>query len=170
MQLSKSNKTGSSATQVTSLFLLVLLLIGAGDDSARFNSLGHRLMCMCGCKQVLLECNHVGCQYSDAMRAELVASIDRGNNDSLVQQDFIQKYGPAVLLAPTTTGFNKVAWVMPYAALVFGIGIVCMIVWGWNKRPPNGGGSLPPDGNGNGSPSSNELDKFRKQARQETEL
>ena len=174
MQLSKSKsasfkKSGSRIARVVSIFLFAILLLGAGDDSARFKDLGHRLMCMCGCNQILLECNHVGCTYSDRMRAELVASIDRGNNDSLVQQDFIQKYGPTVLLAPTTTGFNKVAWIMPYAALVFGIGIVCMIVWGWNKRSPNGGVPSPAGGSG-GAVSSDELDNFRKQARSETEL
>jgi len=50
------------------LCLAVFAFMGAGDDGARFNSLGHRLMCVCGCNQILLECNHVGCTYSDRMR------------------------------------------------------------------------------------------------------
>ena len=41
------------------------------------------LMCACGCNQVLLECNHVGCTYSDRMRDELAAGLERGDNDSL---------------------------------------------------------------------------------------
>jgi len=149
------------------LFLTLFLLLGAGDDAARFNSVGHRLMCMCGCNQVLLECNHVGCQYSDRMRAELVADIDRGDNDSLVLQDFVQKYGTTVLLAPGATGFDRLAWIMPYAALIAGIGTVCFVIIVWRKRPATGGplpasasGSLAPDG----------LDQFRAQARRETEL
>ncbi len=52
--------------------------MGAGDDSARFKDLGHRMMCTCGCGQVLLECNHVGCQSSDKMRDQLQAALDKG--------------------------------------------------------------------------------------------
>ena len=96
-------------------------LLGAGDEGARFNSLGHRLMCVCGCSQILLECNHVGCTYSDRMRGELMAGLDRGENDDLTLQDFVQKYGPTVLAAPTATGFNRVAWIMPFLALVLGL-------------------------------------------------
>ncbi len=33
----------------------------------------------------------------------------------------MQKYGPTVLAAPTTTGFNRVAWIMPFLALVLGL-------------------------------------------------
>ena len=72
------------------------------DSDARFNRLGHQLMCMCSCGQVLLECNHVGCAYSSRMRDELAAGIARGDNDSLILQSFVQKYGNVVLAAPTT--------------------------------------------------------------------
>jgi len=51
--------------QVGLICLSVFAFLGAGDNSARFNNLGHRLMCVCGCNYVLLECNHVGCPYSD---------------------------------------------------------------------------------------------------------
>ena len=79
-------------------------------------------MCMCGCNQVLLECNHVGCTYSDRMRNELTAGLQRGDSDSLVLQSFVQKYGNTVLAAPTTTGFNVVAWIMPFAVFVLACG------------------------------------------------
>ncbi len=87
--------------QAGALALVVFALVGASDEGARFNSLGHKLMCVCGCSQVLLECNHVGCTYSDRMRGELMAGLDRGENDDLTLQDFVQKYGPTVLAAPT---------------------------------------------------------------------
>ena len=72
--------------QAAALAFAVLLLMGAGDDSARFKDLGHRMMCTCGCGQVLLECNHVGCQSSDKMRNELLAALDKGDNDDLILQ------------------------------------------------------------------------------------
>jgi hypothetical protein len=84
-------------------------------------------MCVCGCSQILLECNHVGCTYSDRMRGELIAGLDRGENDDLTLQDFVQKYGPTVLAAPTGTGFNRIAWIMPFLALV--LGLLTTMLW-----------------------------------------
>ena len=56
--------------QIVLIALLAMVFFGA-DTDARFNKLGHQIMCMCGCNQILLECNHVGCTYSDRMRNEL---------------------------------------------------------------------------------------------------
>ncbi len=150
--------------QVALLCLAVFAFLGAGDESARFNSLGHKLMCVCGCSQILLECNHVGCTYSDRMRGELIAGLDRGENDDLTLQDFVQKYGPTVLAAPTATGFNRVAWVMPFLALVLGLTTTIFIVLAWRKRPSAGGAGrvLPVSGV--------ELERFRSQARKDTEV
>ena len=149
--------------QIVLLIVAVLVFAGVGDDSARFNDLGHRLMCACGCHQILLECNHVGCSYSDRMRAELVAAVDRGDNDDLTLQSFVQKYGPTVLAAPTKTGFNRVAWVAPYLALVLGIGLVTFIVRAWRSRPLLRPADAPVPVHGA------ELEHFRQQARKETE-
>src|SRR5690242_10805817 len=82
------------------LCLAIFLLLGAGDEDARFNTVGHKMMCVCGCNQVLLECNHVGCRYSDRMRGELSSALSRAESDDLVLQSFVQEYGPTVLIAP----------------------------------------------------------------------
>jgi cytochrome c-type biogenesis protein CcmH/NrfF len=150
--------------QASLLVACVLIVAGAGDESARFNDLGHRLMCACGCNQILLECNHVGCAYSDRMRAELVAAVDRGDNDDLTLQSFVQKYGPTVLAAPKKTGFDRVAWVTPYAVLVLGIGLVGFIVRAWRSRPLLKPAELPAAVHGS------ELERFRQQARRETDI
>ena len=123
------------SAQLILLTLAVFALLGAGDQSARFNDLGHKMMCVCGCNQILLECNHVGCAYSERMRAELVAAVDRGDNDDLTLQGFVQKYGTTVMAAPTKTGFNRVAWIMPYLVLALGLVMVSVIVRAWRSRP-----------------------------------
>jgi cytochrome c-type biogenesis protein CcmH/NrfF len=152
------------SAQLILLTLVVFILLGAGDESARVNDLGHRMMCVCGCNQILLECNHVGCAYSERMRAELVAAVDRGDNDDLTLQGFVQKYGTTVMAAPTKTGFNRVAWVMPYLVLVLGLAMVTLIVRVWRSRPliMPVGAVAPIHGA--------ELDHFRDQARKDTEL
>jgi len=152
---------GIRIVQFCLVSLAVLIFLGAGDESARVNDLGHRMMCVCGCNQILMECNHVGCTYSSRMRNELVAAIDRGDNDDLVLQSFVQKYGTTVIAAPTTKGFNRVAWIMPYLTLVLGLTVVIFIVRVWRTRP-----LLLPAG---GTLHSAEFDSYRQQARKETE-
>ncbi len=150
------------AAQLALLTIALLAFMGAGDE-ARFNDLGHRLMCACGCGQILLECNHVGCTYSDRMRGELMASLDRGDSDDLALQSFVQKYGPTVLAAPPTTGFNRVAWVMPFLALVVGVFLTVYVVRAWRNRPAAAPSGVAPV-------TGPELETFREQAREDTEI
>ena len=124
----------SRIVQFCLLSLALLVFLGAGDESARVNDLGHRMMCVCGCNQILMECNHVGCTYSSRMRNELMAAIDRGDNDDLVLQGFVQKYGTTVIAAPTTKGFNRVAWIMPFLVLIAGFASAVLIVRSWKAR------------------------------------
>ena len=153
--------------QCAVVFIAVVALAGAGDPASRFNEIGHQLMCICSCGQILLECNHVGCPSSDGMRNELSAAISRGDSDSLVQQAFVQKYGPTVLAAPTTAGFDRTAWIFPFVAFGLGVTAVVFVVRAWRKRPaPAAAGGIP----GHSPSHSEDLDKFREQAREETEL
>ena len=160
----QAEKPARRALHALILTTTVLLFMGAGDDSARFQDLGHRMMCACGCSQILLECNHVGCTYSDKMRDQLQAALDKGNNDDLILQGFVQDYGPTVIAAPTATGFNRVAWIMPFAGLAFGITLVVYVVRSWKNRP------APAFADGITIPRGSELDEFLRKARKETDL
>ncbi len=157
-------KAARRAFHILILTAAVFLFMGAGDDSARFKDLGHRMMCTCGCGQVLLECNHVGCQSSDKMRDQLQTALDKGNNDDLILQGFVQEYGPTVIAAPTATGFNRVAWVMPFLALALGVTFVVYLVRSWKNRP------APALADGITIPRGSELEEFREKARKETDL
>jgi cytochrome c-type biogenesis protein CcmH/NrfF len=142
----------------------VFLFLGAGDSDARFLNLGHRMMCTCGCGQILLECNHVGCKDSDRMRNQLLTALSKGDNDDLILQGFVQEYGPTVIAAPTTTGFNRVAWIMPFVVLALGITFVSYVVRAWKNKP------APALADGITIPRGGELDALRERAREETEL
>ncbi len=159
-----SNTTLRRALHCALLCLAVFIFAGAGDPASRFTEIGHQLMCICGCGQILLECNHVGCPSSDNMRNELMAAVTRGDSDSLVQQAFVQKYGPTVLAAPTTAGFDRAAWILPIVALLLGFGIVILVVRAWRNRPE------PVLADGVRPAAGADLDKFRERARQETDL
>ena len=155
-------RAAQKAVQILWIVLASAMLLAAGDQEARFQTLGHKLMCRCGCAQILLECNHVGCAYSDKMRNELSAAINSPDSDDLILQGFVQNYGAVVLAAPTTTGFNRVAWIAPFAALLLGMTAVVYIVKRWQQRAPQAAAA--------GVPAPPELDEFREKARKETEL
>lgn len=124
----------------SALCLLLIFTMEASDSSARFHTLGHKMICDCGCNQILLECNHVGCTYSTRMRDELTAGLQRGDNDDLILQAFVQKYGPTVLAAPPVKGFNRVAWIMPFAIFLAGFLLAMLVIRNWRLRVP----ALPP--------------------------
>ena len=151
------------APQILGIVLASVILLAAGDQEARFQNLGHKLMCRCGCNQILLECNHVGCSYSDKMRNELAAAINGPDSDDLVLQGFVQSYGAVVLAAPTGKGFNRVAWITPFAALLLGMTAVVFVVKRWQHSAPHAAPAA-------SAPVQPELDQFREKARKETEL
>jgi cytochrome c-type biogenesis protein CcmH/NrfF len=126
------------AAQAFVLVAFVALNSAAADldpaQSARFDKLGHRIMCSCSCNELLLECNHVGCPNSDGMRQELMAGVTRGDSDKTIFAAFVEKYGPTSLAAPPTTGFNLVGWIMPFAVLLLGIGGAALLIRKWRLR------------------------------------
>jgi len=167
-QLPVSRQMGAqlrNVTRVATLLVAALLLTAASDTPKRFNDLGHRMMCTCGCNQVLLECNHVGCTVSDTMRGELGGFLDRGDNDSLVLQNFVQKYGSTVINAPAQSGFGLVAWVTPFAAFAMATSLVVMMVRRWQRRPATVMAGAPVELLGR-----QEIDALRARARSETEI
>lgn len=114
-----------------------LCLIMLGADSSRFNRIGHDMICVCGCSQVLLECNHVGCPDSDRMIGELRQQMAGGGSDTSILNWFAAKYGPTVLAAPIRGGFDNVAWITPFAVFLLAtVGTaILMTVWKGRSLP-----------------------------------
>ena len=113
--------------------VLVPLHIDA-QRTDRAKALGTKLMCMCGCGQILTQCNHINCPSSGPMLKELDAHVAKGEADDLIVQDFVQEYGEKVLSAPPTSGFNAIAWYIPGIAFVIGLGIVVVLIRMWRQR------------------------------------
>jgi cytochrome c-type biogenesis protein CcmH/NrfF len=151
--------------QVLLVACVVCFSMGATDPQARFNNLGHKMMCTCGCGQVLLECNHVSCPVSPVMRDELSNGIASGMNDSLVLQSFVQRYGATVLAAPTTEGFDLVAWIMPFAVSAMALIGTILLVRNWAR---NQALTAPASLGGVGIPTRGE-DEMQARIRRETE-
>ena len=123
--------------QVIVVCVLAVVMLGAGDSADRFGRIGHKMMCVCGCGQILLECNHVGCPDSARMISELQDQLSGPNSagaDSLIMNWFVAKYGATVLAAPLRGGFDAVAWIVPITVFVLAIVGTAMLVWFWAQR------------------------------------
>ncbi len=142
-------------------------MLGAGADNAgtRFGRIGHEMMCVCGCGQILLECNHVGCPDSERMIGELRDQVNGPNGtgaDSLILNWFVAKYGAIVLAAPIRGGFDNVAWIAPIAVFILAIFGTAFLVRIWKPRNAHWPSQHPPR-----SPAIN--DDLRDRIRRETE-
>jgi len=145
----------------------------SAQKSDRAKVLGRKLMCMCGCGQILTECNHINCPSSGPMLKELDQHVAAGEADSLVIQDFVQEYGEKVLSEPPSTGFNSLAWYIPGAAFALGLGIVVTLIRMWRQRDlarvATASAAPPVDATAASEMRNIQLERARKQADQETE-
>lgn len=117
--------------QALILAVAVCFSLGASDSSARYHDLNHRMMCTCGCAQLLGECNHVGCTESGQELSELSTDIASGMSDKQVFAAFTAKYGATVLAAPTTQGFDLVAWIAPFAVFAAALLGTILLIRRW---------------------------------------
>jgi cytochrome c-type biogenesis protein CcmH len=124
----------------TTKFAFVLLLLLAlapayAQRSDRAKRVGDRMWCMCGCNQILTQCNHVGCSTSTAMLKKLDALVERNEPDDLLIQSFVQEYGPAVLAQHEAKGLALMGYAMPAVALLGGLAIVFVVIQHWRRGP-----------------------------------
>lgn len=113
---------------------LVVLLMGADNQEARFQNLGGKIMCSCGCAQMLLKCNHVGCQNSARMISELRANVQSTQNDEAVLNWFRKTWGVTAVVEPSTHGFELLAWILPVAGLGLGLLLVILLIRNWKLK------------------------------------
>jgi len=113
---------------------LLLTPVGAQQLSDRAKQIGGKFMCMCGCSQVLTQCNHVGCSTSATMLKELNQSLANGGSEDTITQMFLQEFGTKVYAEPPKSGFSLVAWAMPTVYLVIGTILVVFVIFRWRKQ------------------------------------
>ena len=119
------------AVEVIVLAVAICFSAGATNPSGRLYNLDHRLMCTCGCAQILGECNHVGCTQSTQELSELRTDIAAGMGDQQILSAFVAKYGATVLAAPPAHGFDLVAWIAPFAVFAAALLGTILLIRRW---------------------------------------
>jgi len=92
------------------------------------------LTCQCGCGLTVHACNHLQCPSGIPLKQEIASQIALGKTREEVLTYFSGKYGEKILSAPTTSGFNIVAWVMPFAVLIVAAAIIVLFTRRWRRR------------------------------------
>lgn len=154
----------AKAIQCVLLCSVVLSMLGAVHS--QYERVGGQLMCACGCGQMLLECNHLGCPASPGMIRELHEQVLTGKSDKAILAWFAAKYGPTVLAAPIRGGFDTAAWIVPFAIFALAILGTFGIVQLWKRRYATEGGHLEVETLSGISPQESAL---RERIRRETE-
>jgi cytochrome c-type biogenesis protein CcmH len=95
------------------------------------------LTCQCGCGLTVANCNHPNCSFSVPMREHIDTMLAHGMGRAEIIAYFRKQYGEKILSAPTTQGFNLLAWTMPFAALLVGGGLVVLMMGRWRGGPPS---------------------------------
>jgi len=118
----------------------LLALPAAAQQTDRAKKIGGKLVCgvgtpLCDCKQILTECNHVGCPNSAGMLKTLDQKVAQGDPEESILQAFVLDFGTAVLAEPPKSGFNLIAWFLPGFYLVAGAILVVFVISRWRKRP-----------------------------------
>ncbi|HSK29766.1 MAG TPA: cytochrome c-type biogenesis protein CcmH [Candidatus Limnocylindria bacterium] len=72
-------------------------------------------------------------EMAQQMRAVVREQLQAGKTPDEVREFFVSKYGEWVLLKPKTTGFSALLWILPFAALGFGIIAALWVIWRWTK-------------------------------------
>lgn len=87
---------------------------------------GARIACQCGCKDSVATCSMLECHFSKPAKERIAQMQSSGSTDPVIVQAFITDYGQKVYLAPP----NAFGWIIPYAAVGFGM----VMVWLFVKR------------------------------------
>jgi len=106
------------------------------------NDIARQVICDCGCNKVLSECDM---ERAAELRKIIAGKIDAGWDEPRILSFMVQEFGERILAAPTKKGFNLTAWIVPFAGLFAGAGIVGFAIRRWVRAPlPDQAGTVAP--------------------------
>ena len=123
-------------------FFLLILLIGIFTlpvtpvlaATPTVSGISDQLICQCGCMSVLSNCLHKECHSRETITTMITQQIDRGQSEEQIIQLLVTQYGEQVLASPPKKGFNLMAWLLPFAAIIAGGGVIWVALRTWVRR------------------------------------
>jgi cytochrome c-type biogenesis protein CcmH/NrfF len=124
------------APDVVLAALLLAAIPAASAPAATQQEVEESLTCQCGCGLTVHSCNHLQCGSGDPMKKEIAERLARGEDKETILAAFRTRYGEKVLSSPTFRGFNWLAWLTPFAAILAGGLAMAMVIRRWVRAGP----------------------------------
>ena len=67
-------------------------------------------------------------EMANQMRELVREKLKNGESPEQIRAYFVSRYGEWILLAPKRQGFNWVAWLLPFGAILGGVGVIGFVV------------------------------------------
>jgi cytochrome c-type biogenesis protein CcmH len=68
------------------------------------------------------------------MKEVIGQKVEAGESEAQIRAYFVEQYGDVVLGAPSTQGFNRLAWILPFLAAALGLGWLIYFVRSVTRR------------------------------------
>ncbi|MGB0604067.1 MAG: cytochrome c-type biogenesis protein [Candidatus Latescibacterota bacterium] len=96
-------------------------------SSEAIKEVAAELVCLCGdcARESLATCL---CGFATQQREDIGSSLDGGKTAQETIDEYVSEYGQMVLASPPAEGINLLAWITPFAALVFGVFLIRSIL------------------------------------------
>lgn len=100
------------------------------------DELEHHIHCQCGCTLDVFTCRTTdfSCQVSPVMHRDVMELVEGGYSGQEIIDAFVNVYGERALMAPKTSGFHLIAWLMPGVALIGGGSVLALLLKRWGER------------------------------------
>ena len=129
---------GGRAPGGAALALLALGFAGAVSSGALAAELTPqekvetRLMCYCGCADLTVRT--CSCGTAADIKQDIARRLADGQSADEVVAAYVRERGPQIRSAPTTSGFDLLAWVMPFLVILAGGGFIVHLTRRWRGR------------------------------------
>ena len=139
-------------------------VVTARDNEDLVKAIEHKIHSTCGCNLDVFTCRTTDftCSTSPAMHRMVLARLDSGMTEAQVLASFQRQYGEMIFMAPPKHGFNWAAYLMPYAALAVGLGLVGAVARRWFRATPKAGAAADA-GAASGAASPEELERLKRE-------
>lgn len=91
-----------------------------------------RLMCYCGCSDLTVRT--CSCGTAAEIKRDIAERMASGQTADEVEAAYVGKYGAQIRSAPTTSGFDLLAWVTPFVAILAGGGFILHRIRRWRSQ------------------------------------
>jgi cytochrome c-type biogenesis protein CcmH len=68
------------------------------------------------------------------MKEVIAQKLEAGESEAQIKAYFVEQYGDVVLGAPSTQGFNRLAWILPIVAAAAGLGWLVYFIRAMTRR------------------------------------